>query len=427
MRSFLWVIEMVAKTDIKFYVHTNNSAPQLTNNFGCMLNVLDAALINGIQVGTVSSLTASGKIVTALFGTAHNLMQYQVIKIAGANQAEYNVEARILTVPNATTITFELAALPSVASATGTINCSLPSLGWEKPFSSTSATGGKGAYRSKNLMLPSRPFLRVVDELDPAYTATYAKFAKVGIVEDMTDIDTMLGVQAPYDSAAPNKNWVGTGSGTTAINGWAKWYYYFATNGQSESAAPTVSQRTWILVGTKDYFYIIPAGGNNLIEALTCGFGAFNSVLNADNFCTFLAATLRNVPVNNSSGYFASDNAIGHSSNTARLLLQRGYGASQYIAATTRTFTVTNIDLLSGSANYSASKAVANKVYLLPVMINETSTIIRGELPGIKYLNQQLPYADLQIFIEKNEIFIAKSCLVQGNTNGQIVLKVGDL
>jgi len=70
MRSFLWVIEMVAKTDIKFYVHTNNSAPQLNNNFGCMLNVLDAALINGIQVGTVSSLTASGKIVTALFGSA---------------------------------------------------------------------------------------------------------------------------------------------------------------------------------------------------------------------------------------------------------------------------------------------------------------------------------------------------------------------
>ena len=149
--------------------------------------------------------------------------------------------------------------------------------------------------------------------------------------------------------------------------------------------------------------------------------------MNADNFCTFLAATLRNVPVNNSSGFFASDNAIGHSSTTARLLLQRGFGTSQYIAATTRTFTVTNTDLLSGSANYSASKAVANKVYLLPVMINETSTIIRGELPGIKYLNQQLPYVDLQIFTEKNEIFIAKSCLAQANTNGQIVLKVGDL
>jgi len=202
---------MTANTGIKFYMHTNNNAPQLTNNFGCMLSVLDACLINGIQIGAISSLTAAGTTVTAVFNAAHNLMSYQVIQIEGANQSEYNVETRVLTVPNSTTITFQLASAPTVSPATGFITAKLAALGWEKPFSSTSATGGKGAYRSKNTLLPSRPFLRVVDELDPAYTATYAKFAKVGIVEDMTDIDTMLGVQAPYDSAAPNKNWVGTG------------------------------------------------------------------------------------------------------------------------------------------------------------------------------------------------------------------------
>ncbi|MEG2267534.1 MAG: hypothetical protein RSC68_24800 [Acinetobacter sp.] len=217
---------MVAKTDIKFYVHTNNNALQLTNNFGCMLSVLDACLVNGIQLGAISSLSATGSIITVTFGTAHNLMQYQVIKIAGANQSEFNGEHRILTVPNSTTVTFSLAVAPSVTTATGTINCSLPPLGWEKPFSSVNVNGGgKAAYRSKNLLLPSRPFLRVVDELDPVYTATYAKYAKVGIVEDMIDIDTMMGVQVPYESSKPNKNWVGSGSGTTAINGWAKWHY----------------------------------------------------------------------------------------------------------------------------------------------------------------------------------------------------------
>ena len=418
---------MGAKTDIKFFVHTNNNAPQLQNAFGSMINVLDAALVNGIQVGTVSSLTASGKIVTAVFGTAHNLMLYQVIKIAGANQAEYNGEHRILSVPNATTLTFELAEVPSTTIATGTINCSLPPLGWEKPFSSSNPNGGgKAAYRSKNLMLSSRPFLRVVDELDPAYTATYAKYAKVGIVEDMTDIDTMIGVQAPYDSANPNKNWIGTGSGTSAINGWAKWYYSFLSNGNAESNPPKNSNKPWLIVGTKDNFYIVQSGGDAL-ETLAYGFGAFSSILNADISCTFLAATLRNVPVSNSSGYFASDNAIGHSSNTARLLLQRGYGTSQYIAATTRTFMLVNGDLLSGSTNYSANKIVANKVYLLPVAISETSNIIRGEMPGLKYLSQQQPYTDLQLFTEKNEIFIAKNCLTSGPTLGQIILKVGEL
>jgi hypothetical protein len=56
---------MVASTDIKFYTHTNNNAPQLQNAYGSMIGVLDACLVNGIQVGIVSSLTAIGTVVTA--------------------------------------------------------------------------------------------------------------------------------------------------------------------------------------------------------------------------------------------------------------------------------------------------------------------------------------------------------------------------
>ena len=79
---------MVASTDIKFYVHSNNNAPQLQNAYGSMIGVLDACLVNGISLGLASSLTAMGTTVTAVFSTAHNLMQYQVLKIVGALPAE---------------------------------------------------------------------------------------------------------------------------------------------------------------------------------------------------------------------------------------------------------------------------------------------------------------------------------------------------
>ncbi|MDF2417337.1 hypothetical protein GWP85_07385 [Acinetobacter beijerinckii] len=49
--------------------------------------------------------------------------------------------------------------------------------------------------------------------LVPVYTTTYAN---VGIVEDISDIDQMFSVQAPYDAVLPNKNWVVT----------AKWHKY---------------------------------------------------------------------------------------------------------------------------------------------------------------------------------------------------------
>ena len=424
---------MVASTDIKFYVHTNNNAPQLQNAYGCMLSVLDASLINGIQVGTVSSLTASGKIVTAVFGTAHNLMQHQVIKIAGANQAEYNVEARILTVPNATTITFELVSTPSVTTATGTINCSLPPLGWEKPFSSTSATGGKGAYRSTNLLLPSRPFLRVVDELDPAWTATYAKYAKVGIVEDMTNIDTMMGVQSPFDATNPDKNWVGTRSGTTAINGWAKWYY--GRNVGATSEGPDISStyegnRSYVIVGNSDYFYIhavsYPAPYATESTAGTLyGFGSFESNLNPDTANTFLISTLNHVTAQTNYSIGATTAGSYNTITANNICLQRGRSltaSSAYASTGLPIYSIWN----SGRLDSLQAVSTSGKIDLFTVPIFEASAV-RGILPNFYWLAQKTPFANRGMTNDNNEAYMGLNVGANDSTANQIALKVGDL
>lgn len=417
---------MVANTGIKFFVHTNNNAPQLTNNYGCMLSVLDACLVNGIQIGAISSLTATGTTVTAVFSAAHNLMQYQVIQIEGANQSEYNVETRVLTVPNSTTITFQLASAPMVSPATGFITAKLPALGWEKPFSSTSATGGKGTYRSKNTLLLSRPFLRVVDELDPAYTSTYAKYAKVGIVEDMTDIDTMLGVQAPYDSAAPTKNWVGTGSGTSAINGWAKWYYTgTAANFNNDSQAIPAGSRNWLLVGNGDYFYILPAAIPSTSDVVIYGFGVFKSLINADTSNTFLSCTLNSVTAN--SSYFrAQFTGLADSQSATKILLQRGYSqAAQSITAANTSLGVGQATMYSGGANYIGAFNLTNIAPFAPVFINET--VLRGEMFGLYWLFQNRPYSQYQLIEKNNELYIACNVIQSSSTQGQVIFKIGDL
>lgn len=415
---------MVASTDLKFYVHTNNNAPQLTNNFGCMIDVLDACLVNGFGAQTVATLTSSGTMVTATFGAAHNFMQYQVIKIAGANQTEFNGEHRILTVPNANTITFQLASAPSVSTATGAITCSLPPLGWSKPFSAA----GKAAYRSNNILLPSRPYLRVVDALDPAYTSTFAKYAKVGIVEDMTDIDTILGVQAPYDSAAPDKNWVGTGSGTTAINGWAKWYYARNAAANAGSAADTAStptgDRQWVMVGNSDYFYIMPSMIPSNVIAFVYGFGSFKSFLNADNSNTFLSATYQYAAVNGTANKQQFIN-IGRSTTTdSLLLLQRSY--NQLATFTTSGLTSLHVSGAtdSGSSNYIGAYSLTNIAPFAPVFINEV--VLRGEMPGLYYLMQLRPYSNLQIIEKEGVLYLAKNMASSG-TEGQLLLKIGVL
>ena len=417
---------MVASTDIKFYVHTNTNAPQLQNAFGSMINVLDACLVNGFGSQTVSTLTASGTTVTATFGSAHNFMQYQVIKITGATQAEFNGEHRILTVPNANSITFQLAAAPSVTTATGTITASLPPLGWEKPFSSSNPSGGgKAAYRSSNLLLPSRPFLRVVDELDPAYTATYAKYAKVGIVEDMTDIDTMLGVQAPYDAASPSKNWVGTGSGTTAYNGWAKWFYasYGDTSGTiNKNYTVPDGDRKWVIVGSGDSFYIL----NNYLTGITnalipYGFGILNDYLNLDGAPFFLAAT-DDYSTAGATTYASLSNALTTTSpNSTLFLLRKADGSAVHTKANMASIHRDN--LFSGYDNVFDPPSDRIPVIHTNQIVLE-GKIPRGTTPFIKFLYQKMPYQHLDLILERNNMILAVS-VMSYSFQGQVIFNVG--
>lgn len=416
---------MVASTDIKFYVHTNNNAPQLQNAYGSMINVLDACLVDGINIGAISSLTASGKTVTATFGSAHNLMQYQVIKITGANQSEFNSEHRILTVPNAQSVTFELAAMPSVTTATGTITASLPPLGWEKPFSSSNPNGGgKAAYRSTNLLLPSRPFLRVVDEPDPAYNTAYAKFAKVGMVEDMTDIDTMIGVQAPFDLALPEKNWVGTGSGINAINGWARWYYARSRDAGSDakdSVSPGNGARQYVLIGNEDYFYIVNSTAYLQNYAQVYGFGAYDSLEDGYAFNNFLSATLDSISADNWNkvGEFTpiANNNGGAYLITERLLSRHdNYGLSRVFSSPLGSGTV------SGSVNSHTYRA---DTAAFPVYISGEG--LYGKLRGCFHLANKEPYTHKQIIARLNKAYIALSVAKYNDIMGQMIFEIGDI
>lgn len=416
---------MVASTDIKFYAHTNNNAPQLQNAYGSMIDVLDACLVNGINIGTVSSLTASGTTVTALFSSAHNLMPYQVIKISGANQSEFNGEHRILTVPNGQSVIFELESMPSVSNATGLIEASLPPLGWEKPFSSSNPSGGgKTAYRSKNLLLSSRPFLRVVDEPDPSYSTTYAKYAKVGMIENMTDIDTMLGVQAPFDPVYPDKNWVGTGSGSTAINGWARWYYARGEDARSDvkdSTSPGNGAREYILIGTDEYFYIINSTGYSGNYGQVYGFGAYDSLEDGYAFNNFLSATLNSIGVDAWSevGRFTP---IANNNDNAYLITERllsrhdNYGLSRVFSSPLGSGGV------SGSVNSHTYRA---DTAAFPVYISGEG--LYGKLKGCFHLANKEPYTHKQIIARLNKAYIALSVARYNNIMGQMIFEIGDI
>ena len=442
---------MVTGKTVKFFTSKNNNAPQLLNVQGSMLALLDACLVSGIQVGTVASLTASGTTATATFGMVHNLMKHQIIRISGANQAEFNGDFKIKQIVNTNTITFELNTSATVANATGTINCLLAPLGFEKPFSSTTALGGgRAAFRSKDESLPNRPFLRVVDERISSYSINYAKYAKVGIVENMNDINTMTGVQAPYTTSAPTRNWNPTGSGVNIKNGWAKWYYcsigeqYADTTNLADSS---IMAGDWLVVGTDTGFYVMNSVNNDadgLEEekklAYCYGFGAFEQIADDDLFTHYLLATnywetAQNI--NYRASYYTNSISIGSdysdfSAAERSVFLQRGYKKSAYAQATGRKVTFEGPPVVSGNTNgYSVSADIMGGVILQSPLIMEvlgTSQFLpRGFLPLIKTIPHKTLFTDLQLVEQSGRVFIAKE--IYGSTTlskGLVMFDLGE-
>lgn len=245
-------------TDIKVYVHTNINTPTLQDTWGQLAGVLDACLINGYNAPPINNLNVANNVLTITFGVNHNLLAGQVLLLSGATVAKYNREFRIANIPTLTTVQIDLDDT-FTEQPTGAISATLPSLGWVKEFSN----GGKRAYRNAEVEKKDRPFLRVVDEIDPIWQASYAKYAKVGITENMTDINTMIGLQTPFDATNPDKNWIGSGSGAVAFNGWAKWYYSRVmdvyVNNFFDSDGTTPNVKRWMIIGNGKWFYLLPS------------------------------------------------------------------------------------------------------------------------------------------------------------------------
>ena len=195
-------------------------APVLTNNWGSLTALLDACLVNGFNLQTVSAITRTDSTATATLTAGHGFMVDQVVLVAGCDQPQYNGEFTVTAVTS-TTVSFTVNGTPVTPATTATsLTMKVAPLGFEIAYTGTN----KRAYRSPNPR-SNRPFLRVDDSLPTGYTTTWAKFGRVTIAEGMSDIDTFVGGRAPWEPAAPTRNEVPSGSGTTMYTGWFKWYY----------------------------------------------------------------------------------------------------------------------------------------------------------------------------------------------------------
>lgn len=286
--------------------------PQLSNNWGSMIMLLDAVLVTGFNfkpIVSISKSSADAITATINLGAGHGFIDRQVIRISGSTNG-WNGDFKVLS---ANTNDIIIECLPShPSSIMGVAACSTAPLDFEIVFStSPESTEPKRAYRSTDP--DSLGLILLVHDFCVAGAAVNgAKFAKVGVVAGMSDIDSIIGAQMPFNINNPNANWGWDGT----YHGWAKWYYahqedysYFQTY---DFNSPSNYNRNFRIVGDNSSIAMLTHDG------FLYGFLEFEDVFLGGRNCTLYASGLNTARgIGQGVGvYSQSRGAFGNSTNT---------------------------------------------------------------------------------------------------------------
>lgn len=362
---------------IKHYQNTMKGIPQLSNFWGGMIRLLDAVLINGfnhVPILNLSKANATSITATINLGSDHGFIARQVVRIAGSTNG-WDGDYKVLSV-NSDAIIIECAAEHQTI-ISGTATCFTAPLDFEIVFQTTAdSTTPKRAYRSKDPESTGL-ILLVHDFCVSGASATGVKFAKVGVVSDMSDINLIVGQQMPFHETYPERNWGWDGT----YHGWAKWYYKLpvystAAHSAPDTQAPNYNNAPFNIVGNTTSF-LIDCLCSNLDSYTVYGLVEFDDqYINARNIA-LLASGLNWIKPQN-SGYFY---------NTRGAYLKT-IGTTAYAA--------TNVDAIAwfnteGLANYSnltdnlnITTPSTDKNVLIDAMVFDSNNNPRGVLPFIK-------------------------------------------
>ena len=94
-------------------------APVLTNNWGSLTALLDACLVNGFNLQTVSAITRTDTTATATLTAGHGFTVDQLVLVAGCDQTQYNGEFTVTAVTS-TTVSFTVSGTAVTPATTAT-------------------------------------------------------------------------------------------------------------------------------------------------------------------------------------------------------------------------------------------------------------------------------------------------------------------
>ncbi|MCI3877696.1 MULTISPECIES: hypothetical protein [Acinetobacter] len=418
---------MATDVSVQFFSHFNGIT--LGNNWGDLIRLLDTCLVNGLPFASVTSasIDANGDINLTFFA-AHNAVLFQIVELTGFSPSNINGKYRIKGLPTSTQMILKAELSGQSVAASG--SAKLAALGYDIIF--RDANDVKRVYRSKN-PTSAHPFIRVDETISDgtnSYTSTYAKYAMVGLLENMTHIDDYENadvLQLPLSTSNLKLNYSISGSGSTVVRGWSRWTWARINNlnqSYSDASTPSNGNRNFTLVGDNDAFYMVMPFSTTATMKRIYGAGLFNSCLKSDVIpAWFLMSRLSTS--NASTNYLATENFSAP--------LVAGNGPAQFIVPRfTELNRVSNHvtanpvlpDYSSGfSGIYSANSTAA-----LEIPFSDSLNYLRGTLKHVAYNGNSASPSSTTASLQDKSMYIYDSVYAGGASNaGSLLFYLGEL
>lgn len=378
---------MPMNTSVRWMHSGMQGAPVIDNNWGDLTAMLRACCVTGFNVRPIQSITCQGTKAT-IQCASHGYLEHQVVQIENATPAGYNGAHRVVSVESANTLTIELETeLPEAQAAPGqTLQMRTAPLGWESLFDD----GGQKLVLRSTDPQSTKNVLRVNDSCPAGYTTTWAKFGRVTMAQNMSDLDTFVGARAPFDPTDPTKNEVPKGSGGNMRSGWFKWYYATVSSSEAEISAPRAGARSWALLGDGRTLYWGGSLAEGVVSIVPWHFGDVDSLQQPDAFATLLTAAEHDGIVNSNASMFASGSLTSsQGQNRGRLLLRDYTGEGAPVKCNQRSLDIGSYSsnwVSGGSDQVPYPNGPGNGLLIHPVWLHQENKHLRGKLRGMYHI-----------------------------------------
>lgn len=345
------------KISVKWFNFDFSGAPTLNGLAGSLIAVLDACLVTGFNVRTVSSFTVAAGVGTINFPSAgHGFNKHQVVQISGATNDANNGDYRVAEVTS-TSITVDATGLADGAVASsGGLAAKMAPAGWQKAFTDANLA----AYKSSEGDAAGR-LLRVDD--------TVGQLARVRGYESMSDINTWVG-QFPSSGQRVNSVW-------------------------GKSSAASAAGRQWTIIADGRFLYFVVHPEYDSLTSypnnrLGYSFGDFPSYILGDAYNTLLTssntesiAQMQQDGLGNSlhRGSDPGDSGRGY---LARSFTQVGGAVQQHFLAP---LAYSGVNTTIAYPNPGDNSLLIDRLKLI---VETAANAARGEMPGFwTFLNSR--------------------------------------